>query len=130
MDKTITGIIQFDMNGLKYINDNLGHLVGDKALATIANIITANSKKEMYAYRLGGDEFIVLVNGCNEEDIKNMIRGFNKDLSDTTYYCSVGYAYRADRSKDIDELLKEAETEMYEAKNRFYANSPFERRKV
>lgn len=130
MDKTITGIIQFDMNGLKYINDNLGHLVGDKALATIANIITANSKKEMYAYRLGGDEFIVLVNGCNEEDIKNMIRGFNKDLSDTTYYCSVGYSYRADRSKDIDELLKEAETKMYEAKNRFYKNSPFERRKV
>lgn len=130
MDKTITAVIQFDMNGLKYINDNLGHFVGDKALSTIANIIKENSKKGMYAYRLGGDEFTILANNCSEEEVKATIKGFNKSLSDTTYYCSVGYAYRNDKTKDIDDLLKEAETKMYEAKNRFYANSPFERRKV
>ncbi len=130
MDKTITGIIQFDMNGLKYINDNYGHLEGDKALFTIGNAISQNAKRGMYVYRLGGDEFIVLVNENSEEQIIETIEAFTKSISETSYYCSVGFAYRADKNTSVEELLKEAEKKMYEAKNAFYKNSPFERRKV
>ena len=130
MDKTITGIIQFDMNGLKYINDNYGHIEGDKALATIAKIITENANKGMYIYRLGGDEFIILAINNSEDDIRSTIWGFENDLKETTYYCSVGYSYRNAKETSVETLLKEAERKMYEAKNTFYKNSPFERRKV
>ena len=130
MDKTINGIIQFDMNGLKYINDNYGHIEGDKALATIAKIITENANKGMYVYRLGGDEFIILAINNSEDDIRSTIWGFENDLKETTYYCSVGYSYRSTKETSVETLLKEAERKMYEAKSVFYKNSPFERRKI
>lgn len=64
MGNSITGVIQFDMNGLKYLNDKFGHAEGDKGLVTIAEIITKCAKRNMYVYRLGGDENLVLcVNG-------------------------------------------------------------------
>ena len=130
MDKTITGIIQFDMNGLKFINDNYGHLEGDKALSTIADAINSSVKKGMYVYRLGGDEFIVLANDNTEEQIIETIEAFKKSISETTYYCSAGFAYRSEKNVSTEDLLKEAERKMYEEKNNFYKNPPFERRRV
>ena len=130
MNKSITGIIQFDINGLKYLNDNYGHLEGDKAIALISENIIKCSKKGMYGYRIGGDEFIVLTNGNSEEEIKTLIKEFNVLMKDTSYYCSVGYAYRKNKDMDTYTLLKNAEKMMYKEKDKFYRNSPFERRKV
>ena len=129
MNKSINGVAQFDMNGLKYINDNYGHTEGDKALETIANLLSKCSKNNMYLYRVGGDEFVLLAINAEEVDIVETIENFQKRLSDTTYYCSVGYSFKGDRDISIDDLLKEAEAKMYQAKNEFYKNSPFERRK-
>ena len=130
MEKTITGIIQFDMNGLKYLNDNYGHSEGDHALSSIANAILKSSEKRMYAYRLGGDEFIVLANEASEEDIKRVVENFKNELNNTTYHCSIGYSYRSDKNTSIDDLIKEAETNMYKDKSEFYRNSKIERRKA
>ena len=130
MNKSITGIIQFDINGLKYLNDNYGHLEGDKAISFISESIIKCSKKGMYGYRIGGDEFIILANNCSEEDISSVIKEFNVLMKDTSYYCSVGYAYRKNKDMDTYTLLKNAEKMMYKEKDKFYRNSPFERRKV
>lgn len=129
MGNHITGVIQFDMNGLKYLNDNFGHLEGDKALATIADVISKAAKHNMYVYRLGGDEYIILCHNGSEEDIIETVNRFKEGLKKTDYYCSYGYSYRSkNKNISIEELLKEAEKKMYEDKERFYKNSPFERR--
>ena len=128
MGRSITGIIEFDMNGLKYLNDNFGHTEGDKGIKTIAEIIKEVAKKDMYLYRVGGDEFAILVVNSSEDDIKETIANFNEKLSKTSYYCSVGYSYRGNESTSFAEMNKEAEKRMYKAKDEFYRNSPFERR--
>lgn len=128
MGHSITAIIEFDMNGLKYLNDNFGHTEGDKGIKTIAEIIKEVAKQDMYLYRVGGDEFAILAVNSSEEDIKETIANFNEKLSKTSYYCSVGYAYRGNENKSFAEMNKEAEKKMYKAKDEFYKNSPFERR--
>lgn len=130
MEKSVTGVIQFDMNGLKFINDNYGHIEGDKALMTISDCILKSAKGNMYAYRLGGDEFIVLANKKTEEEIVNAIEKFKANLSKTNYHCSVGYAFKKEGTETISELIKESEKMMYKDKEEFYKNSKFERRKA
>ena len=129
MDRSITGVIQFDMNGLKYINDNYGHLEGDRALSTIASVISKAAKRNMYVYRLGGDEYIILCHNGTEEDIIETVTRFKELISKTEYHCSYGYSYRSkNKEVTVTDLLKEAEKKMYEDKERFYKNSSFERR--
>lgn len=130
MDTGVTSVIQFDMNGLKFINDNYGHSEGDKALRTIAHAIEVAAKKNMYAYRLGGDEFVVLVRGGKEEDVLETIETFKNELSQTTYKCSIGYSHRVGRDISLKQLLKEAEKAMYADKEEFYKNAELERRKA
>ena len=130
MDSNINGVIQFDMDGLKYINDNYGHSEGDKALKAIADAISASIKSNMYPYRLGGDEFVVLVKDGNEEDIKNCIASFKEELSKTTYHCSVGYSFRHNRSLSLKETIRESERKMYVDKEEFYKTAKIERRKA
>lgn len=130
MRKDITGIIQLDMNGLKYLNDTYGHLEGDNGLLTIAKAIKKFETSNMYSYRTGGDEFIVLVVGDKEDAIKKFVASFNEELKATRYYCSVGYAARKDDGTPVEELLKESEKLMYQDKAEFYKKANIERRKV
>ena len=129
LSKDITGIIQFDMNGLKYLNDNYGHLEGDNGLKRIAKAIDDNATRKMYAYRLGGDEFIVLAINESEKNIKNFISNFKEDLKTTNYYCSIGYAYRTKECDSIDKMFKRSEERMYLDKAEFYKTAKIERRK-
>ena len=129
MEKTISAVVQFDMNGLKYINDNFGHHEGDKALQTISRIIKKHLVRGMYVYRVGGDEFIILANGNSEMQIKDVISQFAIELEETDYYCSFGYAIRKTKTIPVEEVIKEAEQKMYQAKAAFYKHAPFERRK-
>ena len=130
MDKSITGVIELDMNGLKYINDKYGHFEGDKAIATIAECIQKSINRSMYAYRLGGDEFLIFVTGGDEELLTQTVDKFKTYLKITKYHCSIGYAYRKNRSMNITDLMKQAEEAMYRDKEEFYKDAKFERRKV
>ena len=131
MEKSIDGVIQFDMNGLKYINDNFGHIEGDKAIATIAKVVVKSaSKRSMYVYRLGGDEYIILANNCQEKDIIETVNNFKTNIANTPYHCSIGYAYRENKNTSLEDLTKQAEINMYIDKEEFYKNAQFERRKA
>ena len=129
MGSDITGIIQLDMNGLKYLNDNYGHLEGDKGLKCIAKTILDNATSKMYSYRVGGDEFIVLAVDENKDNILKFISKFKDSLKKTKYYCSIGYALSEDTT-DINEMFKLSEKRMYEDKAEFYKKAKFERRQV
>ena len=128
-EKDITGIVQLDMNGLKYLNDNFGHLEGDKGLKTIAEAITNNATRRMYSYRLGGDEFIVL--GINETDekMKDFISKFKEEIKNSKYYCSIGYAYKDKKTTGVEKMLKISEERMYLDKAEFYKTAKIDRRK-
>lgn len=130
LNKEITGVIQLDMNGLKYLNDTYGHLEGDKGLIFVAQIISNHASSKMYSYRVGGDEFVVLVINDHEEDIVRFIRAFKEDIKDSGYYCSVGYAVKSEKANNYDELIKLAEENMYKDKAEFYKTATFERRKT
>ena len=127
--KDITGIIQLDMNGLKYLNDNLGHLEGDNGLKRIAKAISNNISRKMYAYRLGGDEFIVLAINESEEKIMKFISDFRNELKETNYYCSIGYAYKNMETNSTEAMFKLSEERMYSDKAEFYKTANIERRK-
>ena len=129
MSQTLTGVIQLDLNGLKYFNDNYGHEAGDKALKTVASTILQVRTRRMYAYRMGGDEFIILALNCDEATIKNTVDAFIAELEKTGYHCSIGYSYRSASCITDDELIKEAETKMYEDKEIYYKNTGAERRR-
>ena len=129
ISKSVTGIIQLDMNGLKYLNDNFGHLEGDKGLKCIAQAINNNTTRKMYAYRLGGDEFIVLAVNESEEIIMKFISNFKEELKGTKYYCSIGYACRNKETNSVDKMFKLSEERMYLDKAEFYKTSEIERRK-
>ena len=125
----VHGVIQLDMNGLKAINDTQGHEAGDFALAALGNIFKESAGKNQYVYRVGGDEFTILQSGGNAKDIDNTAETIKKRLEGSELHCSVGAVF--DLHKKCEDLIKEAETKMYEDKAAFYANNPqFERRSV
>ena len=130
MDKSVTAIIQLDMDALKYFNDNFGHEEGDKALKTIATAIFDACDRDMYPYRLSGDEFLIIVNYLPKEIVESKIVQIKADLRRTKYSCSIGYAYRSNKNITVEELLKLSEKQMYLAKEEFYKNSTYERRKT
>ena len=129
LGKSINGVIQLDMNGLKWINDNFGHLAGDKALTMVSRVLEDSSKRNMYVYRLGGDEFTILAVNCKEEDILETINSIKDRLSKTKFHCSIGYALKEADDTSLDVTIKRAETRMYQDKEEFYKQAKFERRK-
>ncbi len=62
-----------DMNNLKLINDNLGHVEGDNALRNSYYALNASFGQYGKTFRIGGDEFVSLLTGCNKETIEEMI---------------------------------------------------------
>ena len=130
MEKEVVAIVQLDMDGLKYFNDNFGHLEGDNGLKTIANAISEVCDKDMYAYRISGDEFLIIVINLSKDVIDGRVAQIKAELARTKFSASIGIAYRTDKNKTIEDLIKESEQQMYVQKEEFYKHSKFERRKI
>ena len=107
-----------DLNGLKVVNDNLGHLEGDKLLVEIAKVLKGSCRKEDLVFRWGGDEFIILLPNSDYKlgkEICNRIQlnCKNTDKTPIPLSISLGVSTKINKQKDIDEILKEAEDMMY-----------------
>jgi len=118
----VNGIIEIDMNGLKYINDHFGHAEGDKGLQTIANILRESIEpKTMCAYRLSGDEFLVLMFKGKEKDLLITSENIRNKMALTNYSIAIGVHYiYADNKTNYEEALKLAEQKMYIDKEGYY----------
>lgn len=117
-------VIYLDVNKFKSINDTYGHEVGDKVLELLAEKINTNWKGN--AYRIGGDEFILI---CNEklsekrECLFNSISNFESfsyidsqnDLS-LIVSSAVGISWRRKHHMPLENVLRDTEAEMYKAK--------------
>ena len=126
--KDITAFVSIDMNGLKVINDNNGHLAGDHALTTLANCFTKATKVKQSVYRIGGDEFVILCRKTSEEELKTLIEEIKANVSETKYSCSIGYCYSPDGNKNIDDMVKESDDMMYADKADYYSQAGKNRR--
>lgn len=121
--KDVRGVIQVDMNGLKYINDTQGHQAGDDALKTIGATLESVCAKDMYVYRMGGDEFTVLVLN-DKSDLKAVSSQIKANIEEKGLSTSVGFAYRESPSSEIEQMLRVADEAMYADKAQFYASHP------
>ena len=127
--KSVTALISIDMNGLKSINDNAGHLAGDEALVTISLCFIKALRARQTGYRIGGDEFIIVCRKNTEEEVLQLVERIRKSVSETKYTCAIGYSLNLDGEKPIDDLLKESDKMMYLEKKKYYQDSGIERRK-
>jgi len=125
--RTKTGLLLLfaDMDGMKYINDNLGHKKGDEALIEAANVLKQVFREADIVARVGGDEFSVLALGVKMEDsriIEDRLQyeiGINNSRENRDYSLSmsVGMAYNdPENPSTIDELMSHADALMYEQK--------------
>ena len=119
--KEITAVLSIDMNGLKTINDKGGHDAGDKALRSVSSSFTRALKFRQSAFRIGGDEFIVLCKKTSEDEMNQLIERIEKNLSESPYSCSIGHCFCDDNSKSVHEMLKASDDLMYENKAMHYA---------
>ena len=126
--KTITALISIDMNGLKRLNDNEGHAAGDEALVTLALCFIRPLGNRQSAYRIGGDEFIIVCRKTTKENVLKIVERIKKYVKETDYTCSIGYSFNLKGNKVITDLLKESDEMMYEEKEKYYLTSGIDRR--
>lgn len=115
------GVIMGDVNGLKMINDTLGHLEGDKLLKIIANILRGCCEEKGDVFRIGGDEFVILIPNSNENECEVLIKrilhiceSYNNKVFDISI--SLGKSIKKFVYQDIYETLKEADNKVYRQK--------------
>lgn len=120
-----SALLLLDLDNFKYINDTLGHRVGDKLLVMVGTRIKEMLKDEFWACRLGGDEFMILVKGftsiCDIESYAEKLlvaveSGFYIENMSINMSFSMGIAIYPEHGKDFNELMKSADTAMYIAK--------------
>lgn len=117
-------VLFIDLDDFKHINDGLGHQYGDILLQQIAAGLTGIPGLRGHCYRMGGDEFVIIVEPEIFGDINNIIGNitalFNKPwyLMETEYFCtmSMGVAVFPDNSVDVHEITRMEDVAMYEAK--------------
>lgn len=122
-------VVVFDVNGLKRVNDNLGHEYGDMLIIDSANIIKHVFSAEN-VYRIGGDEFIVVMENAGEEDISGYIekfdgevRTFNKENVRYEHDLAISkgaVAYSESSDSEYKDVFKRADELMYRDKEAFY----------
>ena len=128
-------VYSIDINGLKKTNDTLGHSAGDELICGAADCITTIFDKYGKTYRTGGDEFIVIAN-IDTAQIYSLVSQLNKlgaswkGKESRSISFSVGAAARKD-NPDLkpEKLVILADQRMYKAKNEYYQETGFERRK-
>lgn len=114
-------LMNLDVNGLKLINDAFGHEIGDLLLVETAKVLSSQLREEDIASRVGGDEFEVILPGCDDTCARGIKKQLVKAFSQVTiknYKLSIaiGYSVQYDDSKSVDELKKLAENDMYRHK--------------
>ena len=116
-----------DINGLKIVNDNLGHDAGDKLIAAAAEILKEVFKDDNI-YRAGGDEFSIISFQSTESEFEEKIKRLRELASDPDRLCfAVGY-YHDGGSGPLERAMRYADERMYQDKNAFYEKHPDKRR--
>jgi len=115
-----------DVDKLKYINDHLGHRIGDSLLINVTRIIKENIREMDSLARIGGDEFLIVFPNCTKEKAEEIwqriledFKKFNEENKSYSIEVSHGISqFDMVHVKNVDELITEADEKMYKEKNR------------
>lgn len=119
-------VLFIDLDHFKVVNDSLGHQAGDQLLVEVAGRIRSCLRAEDTAARLGGDEFTVLLEDMTDEAeatllaeriLRRLGMPFEVGTRETFINASIGIVVSAGTQDTADEMLREADVAMYEAKN-------------
>lgn len=115
------GVIMGDANGLKLVNDTLGHNEGDELLKLIAQVLRDVCNEGHLIFRTGGDEYVILIPNTTDYECENIIKrifkqckNYKHDLIDVSI--SLGASVTDSMNKSIYDALKEAEDKVYRQK--------------
>ncbi|HUG59264.1 MAG TPA: GGDEF domain-containing protein [Candidimonas sp.] len=129
-------VIIVDLNNLKATNDSQGHSAGDSLLRRTGEVLSKAIEKSARAARIGGDEFVILLAGTNEQEGVGVIDNIRQliDLNNQFYTgpqlsLSIGSATCHD-IHTLHDTLREADLAMYEDKRKYHAASGSERRRA
>ena len=114
-------LVMGDVNGLKLINDSLGHAMGDELIKKAAGVIKSECRPGDMIARIGGDEFIILLPKTDSlEGAKIIDRISEQSLREKVGFASVsisfGYETKNNEEEKIEDIFKKAEDKMYEKK--------------
>lgn len=126
------GVIMFDLNNLKYVNDTYGHELGDAYIISGSRVIYESFEKCGRIYRIGGDEFCCIAKSLTEEGFAARSREMEQRIADfymegadgarITMAIASGYAaFDPEQDSDLKETMKRADVRMYERKKQLKA---------
>jgi diguanylate cyclase (GGDEF)-like protein len=119
------GLVITDLDGFKQLNDRHGHAAGDEALIAFANVLAESLRKPDDAFRIGGDEFAVLLAEATEHDARFVVGRIKASLDQQSaggarwfrdLSASFGYAACPENATDSKTLFRLADEAQYEAK--------------
>jgi diguanylate cyclase (GGDEF)-like protein/PAS domain S-box-containing protein len=113
-----------DLDNFKVVNDSLGHGAGDELLVEVANRLRASVRPGDLVARFGGDEFVVVCEGVDETAAVTLARRISADLGrpvrlggvDIRPHASVGVTVQTDEHEAAEELIRDCDIAMYQAK--------------
>lgn len=122
------GLVVFDINGLKTINDRLGHQQGDQLISEAARILVDTFWGYGKIYRIGGDEFALLFEKCDKETINARIGVMETQIAKENqnkdeWKISISYGiemHKSDDEKTYEEVFENADNKMYKMKQNYY----------
>jgi diguanylate cyclase (GGDEF)-like protein/PAS domain S-box-containing protein len=124
--RTLVAVLFIDLDNFKPVNDTLGHHVGDRLLQTVAERLTAAVREADTVARLGGDEFTVILESLSDANdvplivqkiVEAVAQPMQIDGQTVIATASIGVSLYPVDSADADDLLRQADTAMYRAKN-------------
>lgn len=114
------GILYCDVMGLKKENDSMGHRAGD-ALLIRASECLQRAFGGYDLFRVGGDEFLVLCEGISREEMQERVEAMKEDMRRSNALMALGCVWRGDEKENMDNLIAEADRQMYADKMKLYA---------
>ncbi|GEM_PF-3142397 len=121
------GLFFIDMDGLKDINDSMGHIAGDELIICIANRLSSIVREKDSLARFSGDEFIFLAQEIDDlNDAQSVGQRIRQALIEPCFIqgrqihpeASIGFSIYPDYAEDLEELLRQADIAMYKVKEK------------
>lgn len=113
-----------DIDGLKYVNDNFGHNIGDEYIKHVCKVLISHTRHEDIICRIGGDEFIVLMKDCEKNDSERRMASIRERIikSKREFPMSISYGLvevTSSKGQSPEKLLGEADSVMYKFKKQY-----------
>lgn len=128
-DSQNIAVTYWDVNRLKYVNDNFGHIAGDRLIIKVAEAIRSSARKDDAAFRYGGDEFVMIINDGTVEIVQEILKRWELAIGKAAEGCnfpvsaSVGYAIG--ERKYLEDVIAEADKNMYMCKHKVHEELSF-----